>query len=352
MEFITPLLPDTATSLGIALVVSSNTPLVLLGGDLVVVAASSSFCSQFGLIAANVVKRSLFELGNGEWNIPQLRALLRATAAGDAEINSYECDLVRAARPALRLVVHAHRLDVPEHHHIFIVLALADVTELRKAETLKKDLIRDKQNLLDELQHRVANSLQIIASILMQSAQRVRSHEASLHIQDAHHRVMSIATLQRMLAAGGKDRVALAIHLTDLCASIAASMISNPEQMTLVASIDGSWVTADESVSIGLIVTELVINALKHGYPDRKATGAITVTYQSAGAGWVLSVKDDGIGMPDPSKRVKPGLGTGIVEALASQLDATIAISDAGPGTLITIAHDPDTSLPRSTKLV
>ena len=255
-ETLTPLLPDSAASLGVALVVSSHTPLVLLDGNLRVVAASSSFCNAFGLVAPDVVGRSLFDLGDGEWNIAQLRSLLRATVSGDAVIDDYEFDLKREGKPLGHLMAHAHKLELPARSEVFVVLALANITALRHADKVKNDLIRDKQNLLHELQHRVANSLQIIASVLMQNARRVQSEEASVHIQDAHHRVMSIATLQRLLAASGDDEVALAPYLSDLCASIAASMIADPARLHLKVICDDSRMSADRSVSIGLIVTE------------------------------------------------------------------------------------------------
>ena len=339
MELITPLLSDATASLGIALVVSSNTPLVLLDENLVVVVASTSFCLQFGLLAENVARRSLFELGAGEWNIPQLKSLLHATVSGSAAIESYAFDLSRKDMPRLNLTVHARKLEVPLSPAIYIVLALADVTQLRLADKLKDDLLRDKQTLLNEVQHRVANSLQIIASVLMQSARNVQSTEASLYLRNAHHRVMSIATLQRMLATRSDNEVAIATYLTDLCSSIAASMIADPTKLKLVVTCDDSRMSADQSISIGLIVTELVINSLKHGYLRKSPEGTIGVSYNSKGAGWVLSVIDDGVGMPALSDRVKPGLGTGIVEALASQLDAEIIVSDGKPGTIVTITH-------------
>ena len=95
---------------------------------------------------------------------------------------------------------------------------------------------------------------------------------------------------------------------------------------------------ADISVSLGLIVTELVINALKHAFPsDRK--GKITVDYMSHGQAWALIVGDNGIGMPTDVGGPKPGLGTGIIDALSKQLDATVTVGDAGPGTRVAITH-------------
>ncbi len=94
-------------------------------------------------------------------------------------------------------------------------------------------------------------------------------------------------------------------------------------------------VDARVSVSLGLIVTELVINALKHAFPDGRP-GAVTVDYNFDGPNWVLSVRDDGVGVPLTAP-VRTGLGTGIVQALAKQLKATVEILPRQPGTMVTI---------------
>src|SRR5690606_16327391 len=100
---------------------------------------------------------------------------------------------------------------------------------------------------------------------------------------------------------------------TDLCASIAASMIFDPVMITLTVEADGSLMPADQSVGIGLIVTELVINSLKHAYPELNRKGAIRVAFETTSEGWELTVADDGIGIPGDHASGKPGLGTGIV---------------------------------------
>ena len=215
---------------------------------------------------------------------------------------------------------------------------MSDVTEARIAEKLKDDMLKEKAVLLQELQHRVANSLQIIASVLMQSARKVQSEEIKTHLHDAHQRVMSVAALQQQLASSGAADVELRPYFTTLCKSIGASMIRDHNQLTLDVSVDGSVTTADISVSLGLIVTELVINALKHAFPGERS-GKIKVDYRSHGPNWTLSVTDDGIGMPADGAATKPGLGTSIVQALTSQLHAVIKVTDANPGTAVSIAH-------------
>ncbi|GGB91102.1 histidine kinase [Novosphingobium endophyticum] len=321
-----------------ALVMSSSTPLILLNEQLVVKAASGSFCRSFSLDCDRVVGKELFALGDGEWEIPQLRSLLTATAAGSAAINAYEMDLKRAGDPTRNLVINAHVLDHDDDEALRLVVAVTDVTEARQAQRANDTLVQEKHMLVRELNHRVANSLQIIASVLMQSVRRVQSEETRAHLREAHHRVMSIATLQRQLASTGTGEVALRPYFTELCASIGASMIADPGQLSLTVDVDDSVTAADRSVSMGLIVTELVINALKHGYSGQ-AKGAIKIGFHTMADGWILTVADDGVGIQGDHPSGKPGLGTGIVNALAAQLSATVEVTDANPGYLVSIIH-------------
>ena len=334
-----PLPNETVTSLAMALVESSKAPLLLLDDDVVVIGASSSFCNTFNLDPATIGNRRLADLGAGEWDVPQLNSLLLATIAGAAEIDAYEMDLVREGKATCRLILSAHKLDYFDTEKVRVVLAATDVTATRLAEKQKDDLVREKHVLLQELQHRVANSLQIIASVLMQSARRVQSEETRLHLQDAHSRVMSIAMLQKQLAVTQLKSVELRAYFADLCRSISASMIDDPQRITLETIVDETATNSDVSVSMGLIVTELVINAIKHAFPRQTSGGKIIVSFAADEQGWLLSVSDNGSGIPAGDKRGKPGLGTGIVEALSTQLDASVMLADANPGTRVEVRH-------------
>ncbi|MET3473278.1 two-component sensor histidine kinase [Novosphingobium sp. 1529] len=332
-----PVHPDVAYGLALAILTSSAAPALLLDGDFTVIAGSTSFYRAFGLDPSRVSGQSVFALGAGEWNVPQLRSLLGTTLSGHARIEAYEMDL-KGEAPPRRLVLGAQKLDYGEADHVRLLLTISDVTEARLSVKLKDDLLREKAILLQELQHRVANSLQIIASVLMQSARRVQSDEARGHLHDAHNRVMSIATLQQQLAASRLGEVELREYLTQLCKSLGASMIHDHDKVLIVVTADGTSVNADISVSLGLIVTELVINALKHAFPGGR-DGRILVDYHMHDVGWTLSVSDNGIGTPETLADAKPGLGTSIVEALASQLHATVETEGGYPGTTVSVTH-------------
>jgi two-component system, sensor histidine kinase PdtaS len=334
--------PRTASeftlNLAMAVIASSDAPLLLLDDNVTVVAASKSFCRAFEIDQDDVAGRPLIELGAGEWNAAQLYSLLKATASGYAEVEGYEFDLVRQGQQERRLVLNAHKLEYEDGSNIRVLLAVSDVTDARTAEKLKEDLLKEKAVLLQELQHRVANSLQIIASVLMQSARKSQSVETKGHLNDAHQRVMSVAAVQKQLSASSVGQVELRPYFSALCDSIGASMIQDHNLLSLEVTTDDSVTSSEKSVSLGLIVTELVINALKHAFPSNRK-GKIIVDYRTHGSGWALSVSDNGIGMSEYEGGAKAGLGTSIVLALARQLQAQIHVANAKPGTSVSMIH-------------
>jgi chemotaxis protein methyltransferase CheR len=105
-------------------------------------------------------------------------------------------------------------------------------------------------------------------------------------------------------------------------------MIGDSRPISLKVDADAGTAISREAVSIGLIVTELVMNALKHAFPSEKPNAAIVVSYKVAGTDWKLTISDNGIGKPHVSaSETKPGLGTGLIKALTRQLDAVVDIA-------------------------
>jgi len=328
--------PDLGTALALAIVSASQAPLLLLDEASCVIAASDSFLRDFAQGAGSVIGLPLFSIGAGEWNMPRLRSLLSAVSTGEAEVDAYEIDLAIPDGGRRSLLLNAHRMDLGSFLPVRVLLTISDVTASRAALKVKNDLTRDKDILLREIQHRVANSLQIIASVLLQNARKVESEESRSHLRDAHQRVMSVAAVQEQLSSQDLGEVKLKPYFTQLCQSLGASMIADHDKVRIDVSGDGSATTADVSVSLGLMVTELVINALKHAFPGDRA-GRVTVDYHSLGTGWSLSICDDGVGMPVSGEASKAGLGTAIVQALAAQLSARIEVTDLNPGTGVSI---------------
>jgi two-component sensor histidine kinase len=118
-------------------------------------------------------------------------------------------------------------------------------------------------------------------------------------------------------------------------------MIGDYRPTTLKVTADAGSVTSREAVSLGLIVTELILNALKHAFPDDvKPDRKIAVGFDVAGTNWKLSVEDNGIGAPvGVFAQPKSGLGTSIVNALAQQLDAKVEVLSSIEGTTVSVSH-------------
>jgi chemotaxis protein methyltransferase CheR len=129
-------------------------------------------------------------------------------------------------------------------------------------------------------------------------------------------------------------------YLTKLCEALAHSMIGEDQAISLRVLGRGGSATCRDAESLGLIVTELVINSLKHAFKARTKDGQIAVSYEVSGTDWKLSVVDNGVGKPDGVfAQPKSGLGTGIVKALAKQLDSQVVTLSGPKGTAVTVTH-------------
>jgi two-component sensor histidine kinase len=221
------------------------------------------------------------------------------------------------------------------------LLGIEDVTGKRALEREKDELQRQKDILLDEIQHRVTNSLQIIASIILLKAKSVDSDETRRHLQDAHNRVISVAAVQQHLRASAAiGSMEMQPYLTRLCEALSHSMIGDDRPVILKVVGEGGIATCRNAESLGLIVAELVINSLKYAFSDDNSDGRIIVSYEVSGTVWKLSVADNGVVKPDGVfAQPKRGLGTGIVKALAKQLDAQLETMSGVQGTTASITH-------------
>jgi len=331
---------DDGRALAQAIVDTIREPLLVLDKELRIVAASRSFYLTFKVAKQNVQGRLVYALGDGEWNIPELRMLLEGVGPRHAAMEAYEVERNFPIIGCRTMLLNAREVFDQENARKLILLTIEDVTDRRAAEREIAELLQQKEVLLQEMQHRVANSLQIIASILMLKARTVQSGETRSHLRDAHGRVMSVATVQQQLQASGHgEPIELGPYLSRLCDALAASMIGDSRPITLNVEADAGTAVSGEAVSIGLIITELVINALKHAFPSG-SDGEILVRYDVDGANWRLSVSDNGVGLQqDVHGGGRAGLGTSIVEALAHQLNARVEITRRLPGRIVSIVH-------------
>ena len=334
---------DDVHTLAQGIVDTIRDPLLVLDQDLRVVSANRAFCQTFRMTRQNIEDRAVYALGEGQWNIPALRFLLENIAPHHTVMEGYEVEREFPGIGRRSMLLNAREVVSPRNTRKLILLTIEDVTERRAAEREIAELLRQKEMLLQEMQHRIANSLQIIASILLLKARTVQSEETRMHLRDAHQRVMSVAAVQQqLLASSHGDPVYIGPYLSRLSQALAASMTDDSRPISLNVQADGGTASSAEAVSIGLIVTELVINAFKHAFAADEAAGLVVVAYEAAETSWRLTVSDNGIGTPEgqlDSDKPRPGLGTIIVAALAKQLDARVELMSSGRGTTVSITY-------------
>jgi len=319
-------------------------PLVVLDSHLRVITASRSFYLKFQVDRQSTQGRLLYDLGEGQWNIAELKTLLEKVLPEHGVVEGYEVDREFPGLGRRTMRLSARQVFDEGNPYTTLLLTMADVTEQRAMEQEMKELMWQKELLLEEMQHRVANSLTIIASILMLKARTVQSEETRQHLQDAHSRVLSVAAVQNHLhSAGQVTSIEMAPYLSRLCEALAESMIGESRPILLKVEVAGGSLPSRQAVSIGLLVTELVINALKHAFPAVTRAGRVDVAYEVAGTNWKLSISDNGIGVPDANGgrigQKKSGLGTSIVKALAQQLEAEVDVVTGPAGTIVSITH-------------
>jgi chemotaxis protein methyltransferase CheR len=333
---------EDARVLAQAIVNTIHEPFLVLDHEFRVMAASRSFYETFKVDPDETQDCLLYDLGDGQWDIPALRILLETIIPEKTAMDDFQVDHDFPGLGRRIMLLNARKVLYEKSPVATILLAFTDVTERRAVEREKdqllartEDLLRQKQVLLQEMEHRVANSLQIIASILLMKARAVSSEETRGHLRDAHQRVMSVAAVQSHLhASDGINQIEVGSYLFKLCGSLASSMIGEDQTIKLKVVADNGKLGSAQVVSIGLIVTELVINALKYAFPTGRAKAVVQVSYESDGDDWRLVVADNGIGKDFTLAEPKGGLGTVIVKALVKQLDARMESRAAAPAGL------------------
>jgi two-component sensor histidine kinase len=335
---------EDAQTLAQAIVNTIPEPFIVLDEQFRVLAASRSFYKTFMVDPEQTRGSLLYTLGDGQWDIPALRLLLETIIPEKTAMDGFEVEHDFPHIGRRTMLLNARKVIYDHSPTATILLAFTDISarraiEKEKAELLSRaeELLHQKDVLLREMEHRVANSLQIIASILLLKARSVTSEETRQHLKEAHQRVLSVAEVQRHLhASAGVDEIDVGSYLSKLCESLASSMIGETQPIVVNVTAEGGWIDSQRAVSLGLIVTELVLNAIKYAFPREKTGALIQVTYETQRSDWKLTVSDNGAGKA-VNDAPSTGLGTAIVEALVRQLEAKVEITSDARGTSVAI---------------
>jgi PAS domain S-box-containing protein len=212
-----------------------------------------------------------------------------------------------------------------------------DVTSHQRVEEQLQASVREKDMLLSEIHHRVKSNLQIVSSLLYLQALDAPDRQTSHILEDSRRRVHSMALVhERLYGSADLTQIDMRPYIDDLTSSLMLGREERTSAVELVTELQDVTMPVDAAIPCGLLVNELVSNALLHAFPEGQ-DGRIELLCRREGDEYVLEVNDDGTGMPAlADKDAPPTLGMQLVNMLVEQLHGTLEV-ESGEGTRVRI---------------
>jgi PAS domain S-box-containing protein len=312
--------------------------ILVLDPDLIIRFANRSFCATFAVAPADTLGRKLYDIGDGQWDLPKLRGALETVISGrnGNTIEAFEIEYLLPSIGPRVMALNARQLHRPGNRRQQILLAVEDVTERVRLEREHRAAHERIGLLLQELTHRVKNSLQFIAATVMIEAHSHQSGQGKAALERVSHRITALGHLYSKLTdADSVAAVDAAPYLDELCRDLVASIrMQGDTSIVLKTDITSEQLPTDRAIPIGLIVNELVTNALKYAFPG-EATGTVMVTLKRGPGELRLTVADNGQGL-DP-RRADSGLGGRLVDGFAHQLGGQVEWNSDSSGTIVEV---------------
>ncbi len=308
--------------------------ILVLDPDLTIRFANRSFCQTFAVAPEDTLGRKLHEIGEGQWDIPALRTALAAVIAGRNTIEAFEVEAAFPSTGRRAMVLNARKISRTGNRKQQILLAIEDITDRVRLEREHAAAHERIGLLLQELAHRVKNSLQFIAAMVMIELRRHKSGEGRAALQRVSHRITALGHLYAKLTnADPVEDVDAASYLEELCRDLILSIQKEGDTaIVLKTDIAKERLPTDRAIPIGLIVNELVTNALKYAFPGERK-GTVTVSLKREPGELRLTVADDGQGL-DP-RGADSGLGGRLVDGFAQQLGGQVEWKSGRTGTTV-----------------
>ena len=214
---------------------------------------------------------------------------------------------------------------------IAIIQFIRSTLDALDAERSKSAALAEQREILfRELQHRISNNLAIVSALLNLQRAQVKDEKARQVLSEASTRLALIAKIQRRLNDPAGAQLRFGPFVEDLCRDVLDA--AGARNIVCLVSAAEATIPPDKLIPVALIVTELISNALEHGFAGRPK-GTIRIDLTPEGTDHVLTIADDGNGLPtDFSLDGRAGTGLRIVQALAQQIEGRFAIEN-GTGT-------------------
>jgi PAS domain S-box-containing protein len=207
-----------------------------------------------------------------------------------------------------------------------VIEYVRDITERKMAEDRLQASLQEKEVLLKEVHHRVKNNMQVISSLLNLQSRHIQDPKVFEMFKESQRRIRSMALIhERLYQSSDFARIEFSEYLRNLASHLFHSYQVDASRVQLKIEAEKVHLNINTAIPCGLIVNELVSNALKHGFPEGRKGQLDIDLRRVAGDGYVLRVRDDGVGFPEGLDfRKTETLGMQIVSTLISQIDASI----------------------------
>jgi PAS domain S-box-containing protein len=212
---------------------------------------------------------------------------------------------------------------------------IRDITERKRAEERIRVALKEKEVLLKEIHHRVKNNLQIVSSLLFLQASRTEQPGVVSALEESRNRIKSMALIhERLYQSSDFARIDMGAYTRNLVTDLQHSYKIEESAVRLTLNLESIPFDITEAIPCGLIVNELVSNALKHAFPKGKE-GEIAIQLLRGTTNQVaLTVSDNGIGFPaHVDFRKSPSLGLTLINSLVEQLEGAIELDQKGGST-------------------
>jgi len=251
-------------------------------------------------------------------------------------IDGVEFDMITKNGRAIRVAFNGRVQQGPKGEFLRTHCIFTDITERRQTEDAISASLREKEILLREIHHRVKNNLQIISSLLSLQADGLRDPAIRDVLTESRGRVATMALIHEQLyRSQDLNEIDMDAYLRQLLPRLVSTYMGGRD-ISLRLELAPLALTLDQSIPFGLIVNELVTNALKHGFRGR-SRGTVNVSVSSAGGRATVAVKDDGVGLPEGFViETAATLGLQIVSMLANQLHGRLGV-ETGAGATFTL---------------
>jgi two-component sensor histidine kinase/DNA-binding NarL/FixJ family response regulator len=214
-----------------------------------------------------------------------------------------------------------------------------EIAERKRAEEALRASLAEKEALLREIHHRVKNNMQVISSLFSLQAEKTRNRECLGILREGQARIRSMSLVhEKLYRSRDFSKIDLADYIQSLVVQLLRAYLVDPKQVRLETNLEEVLLDINSAVPCGMILNELISNALKHAFPKGR-TGVIKIGLKQGTGGTIeLRVADDGVGFPEELDFRKPeSFGLQLVNLLADQLDATFEL-DRGNGTAFAVS--------------